>query len=74
MHPDMVMPFTPAGGYRPNGAGVSSGAVLIGLLRGSSGNWHDNYDAEASPVQKAVEVSDAGQTTFARNRDARAKG
>ena len=37
-------------------------------------NWHDNYDAEASPVQKWVEVSDAGQTTFARNRDARAKG
>jgi hypothetical protein len=27
-------------------------------------NWHDNYEAEASPVQKWVEVSDAGVAAF----------
>ncbi len=27
-------------------------------------NWHDNYDAEASPNQKWVEVSDAGEAAF----------
>jgi predicted dithiol-disulfide oxidoreductase (DUF899 family) len=31
-------------------------------------NWHDNYDAEAAPVQKWVEVSDAGEAAF-RKRD-----
>jgi hypothetical protein len=72
MHPDMVMPFTPAGGYRPNGAGVSSGAVLIGLLRGSSGNWHDNYDAEASPDPKWVEATDDADAAF-RKRETDAK-
>jgi predicted dithiol-disulfide oxidoreductase (DUF899 family) len=35
-------------------------------------NWHDNYDAEASPAQKWVEVSDAGEAAF-RKRDAEAK-
>jgi hypothetical protein len=35
-------------------------------------NWHDNYDAEASPVRKWVEVSDAGVDAF-RKRDAEAK-
>jgi hypothetical protein len=24
-------------------------------------NWHDNYDAEASPDKKWVEVSDSGE-------------
>jgi predicted dithiol-disulfide oxidoreductase (DUF899 family) len=32
-------------------------------------NWHDNYDAETSPVQKWVEVSDAGEAAF-RKKDA----
>ena len=32
-------------------------------------NWHDNYDAEASPDPKWVEVSDAGEAAF-RERDA----
>jgi hypothetical protein len=32
-------------------------------------NWHDNYDAEASPDPKWVEVSDAGEAAF-RMRDA----
>jgi predicted dithiol-disulfide oxidoreductase (DUF899 family) len=27
-------------------------------------NWHDNYDAETAPVQKWVEVSDAGVAAF----------
>ena len=27
-------------------------------------NWHDNYDAEASPDPKWVEVSDAGEAAF----------
>jgi len=35
-------------------------------------NWHDNYDAEASPVQKWVEVSDAGVAAF-RNKETEAK-
>jgi predicted dithiol-disulfide oxidoreductase (DUF899 family) len=35
-------------------------------------NWHDNYDAEASPAPKWVEVSDAGEAAF-RKRDAEAK-
>jgi hypothetical protein len=35
-------------------------------------NWHDNYDAEASPDQKWVKVSDAGEAAF-RKRDAEAK-
>jgi len=35
-------------------------------------NWHDNYDAEASPDPKWVEVSDAGEAAF-RKRDAEAK-
>jgi hypothetical protein len=35
-------------------------------------NWHDNYDAEASPDSKWVEVSDAGEAAF-RKRDAEAK-
>jgi predicted dithiol-disulfide oxidoreductase (DUF899 family) len=35
-------------------------------------NWHDNYDAEAAPVQKWVEVSDAGVAAF-RNKDGEAK-
>ena len=33
-------------------------------------NWHDNYDAEASPDRKWVEVSDAGEAAF-RKRDER---
>jgi len=37
--------------------------------RTSGGNWHDNYDAEASPDPKWVEVSDAGEAAF-RKRDA----
>jgi predicted dithiol-disulfide oxidoreductase (DUF899 family) len=36
-------------------------------------NWHDNYDAEASPDPKWVEKSDAGEAAF-RKRDAEAKG
>ena len=32
-------------------------------------NWHDNYDAEASPDPKWVEMSDAGEAAF-RKRDA----
>jgi predicted dithiol-disulfide oxidoreductase (DUF899 family) len=35
-------------------------------------NWHDNYDAEASPDRKWVEVSDAGEAAF-RKRDSEAK-
>jgi hypothetical protein len=35
-------------------------------------NWHDNYDAEASPDLKWVEVSEAGEAAF-RKRDAEAK-
>jgi len=35
-------------------------------------NWHDNYDAEASPDPKWVKVSDAGEAAF-RKRDAEAK-
>jgi predicted dithiol-disulfide oxidoreductase (DUF899 family) len=35
-------------------------------------NWHDNYDAEASPDRKWVEVSDAGEAAF-RKREAEAK-
>jgi len=35
-------------------------------------NWHDNYDAEASPNAKWVEVSDAGEAAF-RKRDAATK-
>src|SRR6267142_698632 len=35
-------------------------------------NWHDNYDTEASPDKKWVEVSDAGEAAF-RKRDAQAK-
>ena len=27
-------------------------------------NWHDNYDADASPDPKWVEVSDAGEAAF----------
>ena len=33
-------------------------------------NWHDNYDAKASPDPKWVEVSDAGEAAF-RKRDER---
>jgi predicted dithiol-disulfide oxidoreductase (DUF899 family) len=32
-------------------------------------NWHDNYDAEASPDPKWVQISTAGEAAF-RNRDA----
>jgi hypothetical protein len=35
-------------------------------------NWHDNYNAEASPSPKWVEVSDAGEAAF-RKHDADAK-
>jgi predicted dithiol-disulfide oxidoreductase (DUF899 family) len=35
-------------------------------------NWHDNYEAEASPLQKWVEVSDAGVAAF-RNKETEAK-
>jgi hypothetical protein len=35
-------------------------------------NWHDNYDAEASPDRKWVEVSDAGEAAF-RKHDAETK-
>jgi predicted dithiol-disulfide oxidoreductase (DUF899 family) len=35
-------------------------------------NWHDNYEAEASPDPKWVQVSDAGEAAF-RKRDAVAK-
>jgi hypothetical protein len=48
---------------------------LGGLARGLSPdppykwwNWHDNYDAEASPDPKWVEVSDTGEAAF-RKRD-----
>ena len=34
-------------------------------------NWHDNYDAEASPDQKWVEVSDAGEATFRKDERSR---
>ena len=34
-------------------------------------NWHDNYEVEASPDRKWVEVSDAGEAAF-RKRDAEA--
>jgi hypothetical protein len=34
-------------------------------------NWHDNYDAAASPDRKWVEVSDAKEATF-RKGDAEA--
>ena len=36
-------------------------------------NWHDNYDAEASPNAKWVEVSDAGEDAF-RKREAQPFG
>jgi predicted dithiol-disulfide oxidoreductase (DUF899 family) len=36
-------------------------------------NWHDNYDAKASPDPKWVEVSDAGEAAF-RESGAEAKG
>jgi predicted dithiol-disulfide oxidoreductase (DUF899 family) len=32
-------------------------------------NWHDNYDAGASPDPKWVQISDAGEAAF-RERDA----
>jgi predicted dithiol-disulfide oxidoreductase (DUF899 family) len=35
-------------------------------------NWHDNYDAEASPDPKWVQVSEAGEAAF-RKREAEAK-
>jgi predicted dithiol-disulfide oxidoreductase (DUF899 family) len=35
-------------------------------------NWHDNYEAEASPDPKWVKISDAGEAAF-RKRDAEAK-
>ena len=35
-------------------------------------NWHDNYDADAPPDRKWVEVSDAGEAAF-RNREEGAK-
>ena len=35
-------------------------------------NWHDNYEAEASPDPKWVKVSGAGEAAF-RRRDAEAK-
>lgn len=35
-------------------------------------NWHDNYEAEASPNPKWVQVSDVGEAAF-RKRDAQAK-
>src|SRR6201997_4241534 len=35
-------------------------------------NWHDNYDAEASPDPKWVQVSDAGEAAF-RKQEAGAK-
>jgi predicted dithiol-disulfide oxidoreductase (DUF899 family) len=35
-------------------------------------NWHDNYDAEASPDPKWVKVSDAGEAAF-RKRDTEEK-
>jgi predicted dithiol-disulfide oxidoreductase (DUF899 family) len=35
-------------------------------------NWHDNYDGEASPDPKWVEVSEAGEAAF-RKRDSDAK-
>jgi predicted dithiol-disulfide oxidoreductase (DUF899 family) len=35
-------------------------------------NWHDNYEAEASPDAKWVKVSDVGEAAF-RKRDAEAK-
>ena len=35
-------------------------------------NWHDNYDAEATPDRKWVEVSDAGEAAF-RNSETAAK-
>src|SRR5438445_10816251 len=35
-------------------------------------NWHANYDAEASPDQKWVEVSEAGEAAF-RKRDVEEK-
>jgi predicted dithiol-disulfide oxidoreductase (DUF899 family) len=36
-------------------------------------NWHDNYEAEASPNRKWVEVSDAKEATFEK-RDAEPQG
>ena len=36
-------------------------------------NWHDNYNSEASPDPKWVEVSDAGEAAF-RKRDAESQG
>ena len=33
-------------------------------------NWHDNYDAEAAPDQKWVEVSDAGEKAFRKREEA----
>src|SRR5690242_9472600 len=32
-------------------------------------NWHDNYDAEAAPDPKWVQISDVGEAAF-RKRDA----
>ena len=31
-------------------------------------NWHDNYEAEPAPVQKWVEVSDAGEVAFRKSQ------
>jgi len=31
-------------------------------------NWHDNYDPDAAPDQRWVEVTDAGEAAF-RNRE-----
>ena len=33
-------------------------------------NWHDNYDADAAPDKKWVEVSDAGEAAFRNRGDA----
>ena len=33
-------------------------------------NWHDNYEAEASPNQRWVEVSDAGEAAFRKKEQA----
>jgi predicted dithiol-disulfide oxidoreductase (DUF899 family) len=35
-------------------------------------NWHDNYDAEASPDPKWVEVSDAGEAVFEKRAETKA--
>lgn len=36
-------------------------------------NWHDNYEAEAAPDKKWIEVSDAGEAAF-RNKQASEQG